>query len=321
MLHFMLRMRWALLLVALSGTVQAQGTEALPEYAKVDGIIGNLNSIGSDTLANLMALWTEDFKKFYPGVNVQVQAAGSSTAPPALTEGTSDLGPMSRRMKAEELAAFEEKHGYKPTPIAVAVDALGVFVHKDNPVKGMTLAEVDAVFSAGRRCGHATDVGNWGQLGLEGDWVRQTISLYGRNSASGTYGYFKKKALCKGDYKDTVKEQPGSSSVVTGVAGSLGGIGYSGIGYLTPDVRTVPLARKEGDDYVDATPENALDGSYPLSRFLYVYVNKAPNRELRPLVQEFLRMVLSKVGQETVRKDGYFPLPLAKLNEELAKIQ
>lgn len=239
----------------------------LPEYKRASGVSGNLSSVGSDTLANLMTLWAEEFKRLYPNVNIQIQAAGSSTAPPALTEGTSNLGPMSRKMKDKELHAFEKKHNYKPTPIPVAIDALAVYVNKDNPIKGMIIPEVDAVFSSTRKCKNDADISKWGDLGLKGAWKNRSIQIFGRNSVSGTYGYFKKKALCKGDYKNTVNEQPGSASVVQSVTTSINGIGYSGIGYKTSGVKAVPLAKKAGKPFVAATPANAVKGTYPLSRF------------------------------------------------------
>lgn len=310
----------ALLIPAAYAAAPGDALDAgLRDYTKTSGVSGNLSSIGSDTLANLMTLWAEDFKKLYPNVNVQIQAAGSSTAPPALTEGTANLGPMSRQMKSEEVAAFEGKYGYKPTAVPVAVDALAVFVHKDNPIKGLSIAEVDAIFSATRLCGHHRDVKTWGDLGAQGELASQAIQLFGRNSVSGTYGYFKEFALCKGDFKNTVNEQPGSASVVQGVTKSINGIGYSGEGYRTSGVRMVPLAKKTGRDYVEPTKENALSGKYPLSRFLFVYVNKQPNQALPPLETEFLKMVLSKVGQTTVVKDGYIPLP-AKVADKTLKL-
>lgn len=293
---------------------------ALPDYSKASGVSGNVISVGSDTLANLMTLWAEEFKKNYPNVNIQIQAAGSSTAPPALTEGTSNLGPMSRQMKSEEVAAFEGKHGYKPTPIAVAIDALAVYVHKDNPIQGLTIAQVDAIFSATRKCGHNSDITTWGQVGLTGEWANRPIQIYGRNSVSGTYGYFKKHGLCKGDYKNSVNEQPGSASVVQSVTKALGGVGYSGIGYKTSGVNAVPLTKEEGGEFIPATPEMAIAGKFPLSRFLYVYVNKAPNKDLDPIVAEFMKMVLSKIGQEVVLKDGYVPLPASVVAKELDKL-
>lgn len=293
---------------------------SLKDYNKASGVSGNLSSVGSDTLANLMTLWTEYFSKVYPNVNIQVQAAGSSTAPPALTEGTSNLGPMSRKMKDKEVQAFEKKYGYKPTAIPVAIDALAVYVHKDNPIKGLSIPEVDAIFSVTRKCGHSSKVDNWGDLGLTGSWKSRSLQIYGRNSVSGTYGYFKKKALCKGDYKSSVNEQPGSASVVQSVSSSINGIGYSGIGYKTSGVRAVPLAKKPGQPFVEATPDNAASKKYPLSRFLYIYVNKAPNKPLPPLEREFINMVLSKQGQQIVVKDGYIPLSAKMIEKQLGKL-
>jgi len=257
----------------------------------------------------------------YPNVNIQIQAAGSSTAPPALTEGTSNLGPMSRKMKDKERDAFEKKYGYKPTAIPVAIDALAVYVNKENPVKGLSIPQVDAIFSSTRKCGYDADINGWGQVGLEGSWADKSIQIYGRNSVSGTYGYFKKKALCKGDYKSNVNEQPGSASVVQSVTSSLNGIGYSGIGYKTSGVKAVPLTKKPGGNFIEATPENAVSGKYPLARFLYVYVNKQPNKPLQPLEKEFIKMVLSKTGQQIVIKDGYIPLPAKVVEKTLATIQ
>jgi phosphate transport system substrate-binding protein len=291
----------------------------LPEYKKTSGISGNLSSVGSDTLANMMTFWAEEFKRTYPNVNVQIQAAGSSTAPPALTESTSNLGPMSRKMKSREIEAFEKRYGYKPTAVRVAIDALAVFVHKDNPIKGLRIDQVDAIFSSNRKCGAEKDVDRWGDLGLTGDWTGKDIQLYGRNSVSGTYGYFKKKALCKGDFKNSVNEQPGSASVVQSVSASLNGIGYSGIGYQTSGVRALPLSKK-GDNYVEANMANAISKKYPLSRFLYVYVNKHPNKALAPMDAEFLKMVLSKSGQKIVEKDGYIPLPNSVVQKEWKKL-
>lgn len=304
--------------VASAQTIQVDAD--LPSYEKVSGISGNLNSIGSDTLNNLMTLWAEGFKKVYPNVNVQIEGKGSSTAPPALIEATAQLGPMSRAMKSQETDEFEKKFGYKPTPIRTSLDSLAVFVNKDNPIQGLNIQQVDALFSKNRKCGATLDTATWGDLGLSDNWTSAPISLYGRNSASGTYGFFKKVALCKGDYKDTVKEQPGSASVVQGVSEDRKGAGYSGIGYTTSGVRAIPLV-KEGSDYVEPTYENVASGKYPLSRFLLVYVNKEPNKALDPLTKEFLKFVLSKEGQEIVVKDGYYPMSAKLVNEDRAALE
>jgi phosphate transport system substrate-binding protein len=293
---------------------------ALPAYEKASGVSGTVSSIGSDTLNNLMTLWAEEFKRVYPNVNIQIQGAGSSTAPPALQEGTANMGPMSRAMKDGEIAAFEKKYGYKPTEIKVALDALAVYVNKDNPIQGLTLPQVDAFFSSTRKCGYPKTIARWGEAGMTGDWARRPIQLYGRNSVSGTYGFFKEVALCKGDFDNSVNEQPGSASVVQSVTAQLNAIGYSGIGYKTSGVRAVPLAKREGDPFVEATDENVISGKFPLTRYLYVYINKAPNQELDPMVREFMRLILSKQGQEVVVKDGYVPLPAKVVEKELAKL-
>ena len=307
--------------VASAAAAQVKVDPALPAYKPVSGVSGNLSSVGSDTLNNVMTLWAETFNKFYPSTRVQIEGKGSSTAPPALIAGTAQLGPMSREMKASEVDQFEKKYGYKPTAIRTSVDALAVFVNKDNPIKCLTLPQVDAIFSKSRRQGYREDVTTWGQLGLTGEWASRPLSLYGRNSASGTYGFFKEHTLKNGDYKDSVKEQPGSAAVVQGVTVDRYAIGYSGIGYATAGVRAVPLAEKEGGKCVEATADNAYAGTYPLARFLYVYVNKKPNAALDPLTREFLKLVLAREGQEVVVKDGYFPIPATVAKEELNKVQ
>ncbi|PLX95984.1 MAG: phosphate-binding protein [Desulfuromonas sp.] len=305
-----------LMLAAVGTTANAvEVDKALPDYQKVQGVAGTLNSIGSDTLNNMMTFWVEGFRKIYPNVNVQVEGKGSSTAPPALTEGTSQLGPMSRAMKKQELEAFEARHGFKPTAIGVSLDALAVFVNKDNPLESLTMTEVDSIFSKTQKRG-GDDVSLWGEVGMGGKWSKLPISLYGRNSASGTYGFFKKNALKKGDFKDIVKEQPGNASVVLGVSEDRAGIGYSGMGYVTSGVKALALAKKEGRKAYAANYKNVLSGKYPLGRMLYVYVAKEPNKPLETLTKEFLKYMLSKQGQEVVVKDGFLPLPAGAASKQ-----
>jgi phosphate transport system substrate-binding protein len=280
----------------------------LPVYQRAGGVSGSLKSIGSDTLNNLMTFWFEGFRAMYPGVRVEIEGKGSSTAPVALIQGTAQFGPMSREMKSKEIDDFEAKYGYKPSVMRVGVDALAVFVHKDNPIRSLSLKQVDAIFSQNRRGGHPTNIQTWGDLGLTGEWANKPISLYGRNAASGTYGYFKNVALFRGDYKDSVKEQPGSSAVVQGIATDRYAIGYSGVGYKTADVRIVPLSLETGGTAYGAEAEHAYSGDYPLARFLYVYLNRNPNQPMEPLRAEFIKYVLSQQGQTTVIKDGFFPV-------------
>lgn len=294
---------------AQSVVAQTEVDPALPDYEPVSGVSGNLSSIGSDTLNNLMTLWAEEFAKYYPNVKIQIQGAGSSTAPPAVTEGTANFGPMSRMMRSSEVQSFEDRHGYPPTPVGTSIDALAVMVNKDNPLECISIPEVDAIFSVGRRCGAPDNIDRWGDLGLEGAWANRDFALYSRNAVSGTYGFFKDNALCGGDFKPGINEQPGSASVVQGVTESLNGIGYSGIGYMTSGIKALELSREKGGECIAPTGETAASGEYPLARLLYVYVNKTPNEPLAPLEREFFRLVLSKQGQEVVVRDGYIPLP------------
>jgi phosphate transport system substrate-binding protein len=311
----------ALLCAAAAIAAPVTVDPALKPYAPVSGVSGNLNSIGSDTLNNLMTLWAEGFKKAYPNVRIQIEGKGSSTAPPALIAGTAQLGPMSRAMKASEIDEFEKKFGYPPTKVRVAIDALAVYVNKDNSLTQLTVPQVDAIFSKTRQCGAPKDLPTWGDFGAQGAWAAKPISLYGRNSASGTYGFFKEHALCNGDFKDTVKEQPGSASVVQGVAADQYGMGYSGIGYITSGVKALSLAPKEGQPYVPTDPKEVYAGRYPLSRFLYIYVNAPPTKALDPLVKQFLLYVLSRDGQEVVVKDGYLPILHKTAEQEIGQLK
>ena len=312
-----------LIVVALLSLVSSAPSFAklamLPDYDKVAGITGELTTVGSDTLAGMTTSWVEEFKLLYPSVNGQVQASGSSTAPPALTERIAQFGPMSRPMLNREIEAFEREHGYKPTELRVAIDAIGIFVHRDNPIEGLNFSQLDSIFSATLRCGATESISTWAQLGLDYQWGKRGMQLFGRNSVSGTYGYFKKNALCGGDFKNSVNEQPGSASVVQSVGSAINTIGYSGVGYKVSQVKLLPIA-KSGDDYIEASQQNILSGKYPLSRYLYVYVNKHPFKPLSPIEREFVRFIFSQQGQELVEKEGYVPISPQIAEQELEKV-
>ncbi|MDN3680149.1 phosphate ABC transporter substrate-binding protein [Vibrio tapetis subsp. quintayensis] len=310
-----------LLAISTSSTAESGTSEELKltDYKKVSGISGNLTSTGSDTLGSMMTMWADQFQDIYPNINVQVQALGSSTAAPALAEGTAQFGPMSRPMRAKEVEAFERKYGYKPVALRVAIDAIGIFVHRDNPIKGLDFEQIDSIFSSTLRCGATVPIKNWQQLGIDQAWAKRRLQLFGRNSVSGTYGYFKQNALCGGDFRRNVNEQPGSASVVQSVASSINSIGYSGIGYQVSGAKLLPIS-KQGTDYVEASRDNVLSGSYPLSRFLYVYINKHPGQPLSPLEEQFVRFIFSKQGQYLVEKEGYVPVSVQLVDNELAKL-
>lgn len=321
-----LKVYGSLTMAGLTGAITPQMASAavdpnLPDYTPVAGISGNLNSIGSDTLNNMLLLWAEGFRSIYPNVNIQIQGMGSSTAPPALIDGTAQLGPMSRAMKSSEKDRFEESFGYQPTEVNVAIDALAVFVNRDNPIKGLSLQQVDSIFSDTYRLG-GDPITKWGQVGLTGDWANRPISLYGRNSVSGTYGFFKNVALGGGDYNgDRYQEQPGSSTVVQSLTADRFGIGYSGIGYNTSGVRAIAIAKDPNGKLVEPTAETCVSGAYPLARFLHIYINKKPNTKLDPLTYEFFRFALSKQGQEIVERDGFFPMPASAAKDILDSLK
>lgn len=283
----------------------------LPVYRATSAVSGSVKSIGSDTMNNLMTLWGEEFKVFYPSAQIEIEGKGSSTAPTALIEGQAHFGPMSRPMKSTEVDQFEAKFGYEPVALRAGIDALAVFVHRDCPLDEISIEQLTAVFSVSGR-----DM-TWGDLGVTNpDWRARPISLYGRNSASGTYGFFKSVALQGNDFKANVKEQPGSSAVVQGVATDRFSMGYSGVGYATADVKMLRVS-VDGGEAVPPTAEYANTGEYPLARFLYVYVNADPIKGLDPLRAEFVKLMFSRQGQEVVIKDGYFPISAQVAREDL----
>ena len=294
--------------------------QSLPTYRPVDGLSGHIKSVGSDTLGHEMTLWAKAFENLYPDVKIEIEATGSATAPAALLEGKSQFGPMSRPMTAEEIAAFEQKYGYQVSRFRVAVDALAVYVNKDNPIRCLTLPQLSGIFSSERMAPGSANIKTWGDLGMTGEWAKRPITLYSRNTLSGTYEYFRETALYGGTYKTDVKQEPGSEAVVKGVAGDKFAVGYSGIGYKTDGVRAVPLASYYGATCYEASAEATLSGNYPIARYLYMYLNKKPDQPIDPLRAEFIKFILSKDGQEQTEKGGFYPIANEIREHELTKL-
>lgn len=308
------------LFVAPSALGQVEVDPKLPDYKPRSGVSGKIDTVGSDTMNNLAQLWTEEFKKYYPGVAAAIDAKGSSNAIPALVNGSATFGPMSRDAKKSEIQAFNQKFGYDPVLLPTSIDMVAVYVHRNNPVDSLSFQEIDAIFSSTRKGGAVKQATTWGAVGIKGELADKRIECYGRNAASGTYGYFKEKVLVDGDFGDWVTENAGSSAVVQSVGSNLSGIGYSGIGYRTPNVKPLKLSAARGEPAVAAEAANAYDGSYPLARPLYLAVNYDPRKPLEPLRAEFLRYILSKQGQMQVAKDGYLPLDAATAAQTLAMV-
>lgn len=290
----------------------------IPLYALVEGVSGSLAMAGSETMRPLTERWAGELRRLYPGVTIKVEGLGSETGPVKLLERKAEIAAMSRRLTTQEIADFIKEFGYEPTEVPVAVDALAVFVHRENPIAGITLQELDAIFCLERRRGIKYPIDSWGLLGLHEDWFDAPIRSYGRNGLSGTAAFFKEHVCNGAELKPGMIESPGSASVVMDVSKDRLGIGFSGIGYRTSGVRPVPLAIAKGGRYVEPTFQAAIDGTYPLRRNLYLYVNKPPKAAPSSPVVEFVKFALSRQGQELVIKMGYFPLTTNEITRLLA---
>ena len=292
----------------------------LPVYRPIASGMGDHISVaGSSTQAYIAAGWGTDFKRLYPGIQYQMSMAGSSKATSALLEESADASFMSRPMKAKEIAAFVEKFGYKPTELRIALDAVAVYVHKSNPLQGLALKQIDAIFSATRKCGYSNDINAWRQLVTAADWANDGIVLYGRDKTSGTRELFQERVLCQGEYKPSIQTRRTAVDTQLAVANNKYGMTYSGIGHTLAGARPVPIAMREGEPYIMPNSENAANGSYPLARFLYLYVNKPPGKNLPITLQEFLKYAYSRSGQAVVENDGFIPLAMEQINREREK--
>ena len=287
-------------------------------YAKADGVAGLLTVAGSETMKPLSHRWESKLRELYPNLTIQVQGIGSETGPPALLEGKAQIAAMSRQMTSKEIEAFTKRFGYEPTEVPVANDALAIFVHRDNPISGLSLEELDAMFCKERRRGHPEDVTSWSQLGLNGEWDVALIKLLGRNQASGTATFFREHVCANGELKENMTKEPGSASVVVGVKKDRYAVGFSGIGYRTSSIKPIPLAAEKGKPFIEPTFETCINASYPLRRHLYLYVNKAPKTAISPAVAEFVKFAMSREGQQVVVQEGFFPLPTHELNRHSA---
>lgn len=296
-------------------SVQPSVDPALYDYEPATAIAGGVRAIGSSTLSNLLLRWSAEFHRLYPAVEVRVVGGGSETAVPALIEGRADLGPMSRPMSDAEVERFRAKFGYPPTRLTVAVDAIAVYVNKHNPLARISFPELDGIFSATRKLG-SDPIRTWGQLGLGGDWATRAIVIKGPSPTQGIYGVFRSTALAGGAYRLDMRPEPVASSIVQAVATEDGAIGFASHFLAAARTRALAIGRQDEGPYVLPLAEHAADGSYPLARKLFIYINRSPGGAVAPAVREFLRFACSEQGQEIAARDGNFPLSAALASRE-----
>lgn len=310
----------------VSGPLAAASIDgALAHYNPQSQIAGTFKVQGSETMYPLMSRLTMEFQRRQPKVAIDVKGGGSTKAvaeflQPPLSKtgkvmlleeraGSFKMIATSRELFDAEVKEFVAQHGYEPTAVPVAVDAVALYVHKDNPVSGLTLDQVDAMFSTTRNRGYKTAITQWGQVGLTDGWEKAPIQLYGRDRKSGTRAFFQDHCLAGGEFMSGLHEDPGAASVILDLSRDQLGIGYSGLGLLSSSVRVIPLAEAAGTPYVTPSAATVADQTYPLRRVLYLYIDKAPNVPLPAAAQEFLTFIMTQEGQEAVTKAGFFPLP------------
>jgi phosphate transport system substrate-binding protein len=282
----------------------------LPDYRRSVEVSGKLRSVGSSALTQMLNRWAEDFKRVHPAFELEVVGGGSGSGPPALTDGQADLAPMSRPMNTAERSAFRTKHGYDPIQITVGLDALAIYVNKNNPIQKISLRELDALYSITRKRG-GRELTTWGELGATGDWADKSIRVFGPQSSQGMYGVFRTEILDGGEYRYDMRTEPVASAIVQGVGADDYAIGFASQSLASARTRALAISELPDSAATLPTHANALKETYPLARKLFVYLNRKPGTPLPPLVQEFVTFICSKQAQRiNLELDG-FPLNAA----------
>lgn len=281
----------------------------LPIYRPVDQLKGELKLGGSNTLSHVAAVWIASFQEFYPDAKITIEVNGSLAAIDDVKAGKTDLGLLSRRVRDDEIESFRETFGYPPTVLTPCLERTAIYVHKDNPIKGLTLAQLDAIYSTDRKRGAAEPCRQWGQLGLSGEWAAQPIVLHGRTAETGSQVFLQEAVLLGGAMREDIQNHVSNVDMVKEIAKNPAAIGFAGITYGIPEVRAVPLALAEGEDFVAVDSPEADRGAYPLVRRLQLVVKRDPAQELRPIEREFIKYIFSTQGQEDVVKAGFQAIP------------
>lgn len=303
----------------------------------VAALNGKLHSVGADTMDVMTFGWIQLYRRIHPQVEVTMEARSSLTAAPALTNGLAHLAPIAREFLPSELEMFRKRHGYDPLLIRVAggsfatnnrSHAVAVYVHRENPLRHLTLAQLDAVFSTTRRRGYPRDIAVWGDLGLGGEWTYRPITIYSMRRPNGIVNFFQLRVLQGGEFKSAIHERGNTSdklalaAVVESIANDPGAIGFASFGHGEGGVRALALSEDGNTPAISGTPESVADHTYPLARWVYIAINKPPGLPVAPTVKEFLQLVLSSEGQKVVARDeAFLPLPAAVRQQELAKIE
>ncbi len=304
-------------LASFPSTALAQSRPTLdpkiPAYIPQQPASGTLSISGSTIVKPLVQAWVNELMRRHPRLKITVSTDASEAGLAALLAHRTGMAAMSRRLTASEIAEFVREYGYEPTEVPVAGDAMAIFVNKDNPVTGLSLDELDAMFCRERRRGLAYAIDSWGLVGVMDEWFEAPVQLYGRNGKS-SLGYFFREEVCKdGTFHPQLVDADGSASVVLDVGRDQYGIGFSAISYGTSMVKPVPIAFVKGGRYVEPSIEAVMDGSYPLRRNLYLYVAKPPKTAPSQESAELVRYVLSRQGQQLARDLGYLPLSFEEI--------
>src|SRR6516164_1278866 len=317
-------------------TLHAKASPNLPSYKKSEELSGTIRSVGADTMEDLMKLWIADFRKIYPDVNFDIKAKASGTAAPALTDGSADIGPVAREMLPNEIAPFRGKYGYEPFAIRVAggsyrtpgkTHAIVFVVNSKNPINQVTLAQLDAIYSKTRKRGYKV-VNGWGDVGDTGEFADKPIHLWGLIQPNGIAHFLDERVLENGEYKDNITQKttvgnvPALDAIAQGVAADPYAIGYTGLTSVIDGTKALALGDEEKGPYYKGTFQEVVDQQYPLSRVIYIYLNRKSSEPLDPKVREFLKFILSAQGQQDVAKEGVFlPLTPQIVKEELQKVK
>lgn len=281
---------------------------SLPVYRPGEQLSGKITLVGSNTMSQVASLWIEGFRQFHPNVEFDNQIKGSANAVSSVIHEEATFGLLTRSIHPQEVAAFEQKFGHPPTVLTPTYEPIAVYAHESNPIEGLTIQQLDAIFSTTRLRGAAAAATTWGDLGLRGEWASRPIVLQGRSSDTGSVVFFREAVLAGGAYRRDIVDHPSNVDLVKGVAGDPGAIGFAGRTYMLPGVKTIPLSAGDGAPCVDVHSVEATQGQYPLIRPLQLVVNQAPGADLPPLQREFLKYVFSRLGQEDVLRAGFQPI-------------